>query len=314
MTEENKSDGFEKLQKIASEVGEFTQKVLGDMDKAQKKYEEVMPKIEPVIKKTEPIFTNPVVSNIVDFVGNVAIKLQTFNYQPLIKDFVIPVCYIGVLEDAKWPLFLINDEKLKDRIASQDRDNPNLPKVIAEMAKEYFTDGKIGELENDWERCSVLKIERLPILHEALTLHKEGRYYASVSMLMCQIYGIADDINRLLKENNMRLNVEEKDFVAEFFAIDKKYIDNEKGRLIQASFRTESGYLVWNAMAKYLKDTILCSQKTDEEKLQNPMRNKICHGEQLNFNTKEHSLKAILTVDMLVQLAYELKYVADNKE
>ena len=314
MAEDNKLDGIEKLQKTASEVEVFTQDVLGKMNEAQKKYNELMPKIEPLIKKTEQIITNPVLNNIVNFVGNFAIKLQTYNYRPLIKGFVIPIFYIGVLEEAKWPLFLINDERLKNKIASQDRENPNLQNVISELAKEYFTDEKIDEMGKDWERCSVMRKERVPILQEALSLHKEGRYYASVSLLMCQIYGIADDINRLLEENDMRLNVEEKDFVAEFFEIDKKYIDKEKGRLIQASFRTESGYLVWSAMAKYLKDTILYSQKIDEEKLQNPMRNKICHGEQLNFNTKEHSLKAILTIDMLVQLAYELKLVADNKD
>ena len=29
-------------------------------------------------------------------------------------------------------------------------------------------------------------------------------------------------------------------------------------------------------------------------------RNKICHGIQLNFGTREHALKSILTIDMMI--------------
>ena len=44
-----------------------------------------------------------------------------------------------------------------------------------------------------------------------------------------------------------------------------------------------------------------------------PDHNKICHGDQLDFGTKEHSLKAVLVIDMLIQLAYEIARIITIK-
>ena len=67
---------------------------------------------------------------------------------------------------------------------------------------------------------------------------------------------------------------------------------------------------MWEAMANYLKNEILCSSDSKKRWKSQPLRNKICHGDQLNFGTQEHSIKAILSIDMLVQLAYEIDRIA----
>ena len=109
----------------------------------------------------------------------------------------------------------------------------------------------------------------------------------------------------------MELDPEEKNLVSEYYEINIKDIDKEKGKLIQMTTITESGQLLWNAMASYLKEEILCSSDSKQRWETQPLRNKICHGDQLNFGTKEHSLKAILTVDMLIQLAYEIRRIVE---
>ncbi len=43
-----------------------------------------------------------------------------------------------------------------------------------------------------------------------------------------------------------------------------------------------------------------------------PCRNKICHGIQLNFGTREHALKSILTIDMMIRLGENLKHINEN--
>lgn len=43
-----------------------------------------------------------------------------------------------------------------------------------------------------------------------------------------------------------------------------------------------------------------------------PCRNKICHGIQLNFGTKEHALKSILAIDMMIRLAESLKSINEE--
>ena len=71
---------------------------------------------------------------------------------------------------------------------------------------------------------------------------------------------------------------------------------------------------MWDAMGDYIKNVTLYSG-TDYSHIDNqPLRNKIGHGDQLNFGTKEHSLKAILTIDMMVQLAYEINRIVDLRK
>lgn len=61
---------------------------------------------------------------------------------------------------------------------------------------------------------------------------------------------------------------------------------------------------------KLFNGKVLVSPKTKDEWPKAPLRNKICHGEQLDFGTKEYSLKSILIIDMLIKLLYELEEVS----
>ena len=72
--------------------------------------------------------------------------------------------------------------------------------------------------------------------------------------------------------------------------------------------------MLWEIMANYLRDVCLFSGQDYSHIKNQPLRNKICHGDQIEFGTKEHSLKAIFVIDMLIQLAYEIKRIIDLKE
>ena len=64
-------------------------------------------------------------------------------------------------------------------------------------------------------------------------------------------------------------------------------------------------------MGDYIKNVTLYSGKDYSHIEDQPLRNKIGHGDQLNFGTKEHSLKAILTIDMMIQLTYEINRIVE---
>ena len=85
-------------------------------------------------------------------------------------------------------------------------------------------------------------------------------------------------------------------------------IKSQSSSLLQMTVMTESGYLLWEAMANYLKNEILCSSDSKKRWESQPLRNKICHGDQLNFGTQEHSIKAILNGD-----AYLLSFDETNR-
>ena len=53
---------------------------------------------------------------------------------------------------------------------------------------------------------------------------------------------------------------------------------------------------------------IISGQDTEHLMDTQPLRNKICHGEQLNYGTQEHAIKAILSVDLMVNIANAINY------
>lgn len=242
----------------------------------------------------------------------VAEFVKSYDFTPMIKAFseaVIPIRYVYLLGRLKWPVFLIDDDSLRQNIMDACKESYEFD-AVRDIILSYCGEGFLNAIECDWNACDAIKAERKPILSEALTLHKLGYYNATTSMLMCQVYGVASDIVDISKRNKLVLDQEAKEFVAENFEIKIEDIDKEKGRLLQMTVMTESGYLLWEAMANYLKNEILCSSDSKKRWKSQPLRNKICHGDQLNFGTQEHSIKAILTIDMLIQLAYEIDRIA----
>jgi len=250
---------------------------------------------------------------VIDLGNRIAELVSSVDFTSMLKKFseaIIPLKYINLLERLKWPVFLIDDDVLRQDIltacATQEDEE-----AVKEIVFSYCSDNFLKAMEDDWNSCDVISAERKPILSEGMLMHKQGYYYASTSILMCQVYGIASDIIDLTKKNGLEINDEEKDFVSEYFEIKREDVDKEKGRLMQMTIMTESGIMLWNAMARYLQSEILCSSESKKRWATQPLRNKICHGDQLNFGTKEHSLKAVFTIDMLIQLAYEIERIIE---
>lgn len=254
-----------------------------------------------------------VVQNVLQFGQSIAKLVASYDFTPMLKKFseaIIPIRYIHLLEELGWPLFLINDDVLREQILTACDINEDAD-AVRDIVYEYCDEAFFGALEEDWRACSAINPDRKPILSEAIAVHKQGFYYASVSTLMCQVYGIAADIDELARANGLVLDQEGKEFAAEHFKVDPKFINTEKGRLLQSLMLTESGILLWNAMGDYIKNVTLYSGKDYSHIANQPLRNKIGHGDQLNFGTQEHSLKAILTVDMMIQLAYEINRIVE---
>lgn len=282
-----------------------------DFDYSQ--LEQIANNLQMMKEAVVSVIQSNVINAVIDLGNRIAELVASVDFSSILKKFsevTIPFKYIGLLEQLKWPVFLIDDDALRQDIltacATQEDEE-----AVREIIFSYCSDDFLKAMEDDWNSCEAISIKRKPILSEAMLMHKQGYYYASTSMLMCQVYGVASDIMDLAKKNGLEIDDEEKDFVSECFEIKREDIDKEKGRLLQMTVMTESGMMLWNAMAKYLQSEILCSSESKERWATQPLRNKICHGDQLNFGTKEHSLKAILTIDMLIQLAYEIERIIE---
>ena len=174
------------------------------------------------------------VNSLINLSDNIIKIVNKTDFTPFIKifnDTVISIKYIQLLKEIKWPIFLINDSFLQEQIMSAC-ENKIDEKATSNIITSYFTDDVLDIMEDDWTSCSLINEQRIPILKEAILMHRNSYYYASTSILMCQIYGIASDIINLAKDNGLELNDENKNMLSEQYNIDKKNIDKEKGKLI----------------------------------------------------------------------------------
>lgn len=214
--------------------------------------------------------------------------------------------YIEILSEIKWPLFLIKDEIFINAIlkaSAEGADNDHICAIVSE----YFIKGFLDQTAERWKNNPVVRNERIPILMEAIEMHKAGNYYSSVSTLMCQVYGVASDIIDAEKQYGLAVSSEQKGKVARAFKMEEKSIDSEKGKIAQSFLFIRHGFFAWQAAIAYLNSEILCSSDSKKRWATQPLRNKICHGDQLNFGSLEHSLKAILVIDMLMEYALEIE-------
>ena len=257
------------------------------------------------IQKAQKIF-----EGIGSFLVKMADSLSAYSINfPKFYETINDISYIELLGRLKLPIFFINNGELKEQINKCCEKNDNKEEATT-LAIKYCDLTFINSLKNKWENISFIKKERINILCEALSLHNEKRFYASTSIMMCQIYGIGAEILNIANEKGLQVDNETYLLMQEYFGSKPKSQNNpkvrsEKWNLVSMTTLTDSGYLIWNKIAEYLANDILVSGKVTEQQMQTqPLRNKICHGEQLNFNTEEHSLKAVLLIDILIELAY----------
>jgi len=224
--------------------------------------------------------------------------------------------FVVFASKANWPIFLYYSDELFNSI--QKVQNGKVIDVTDERISNtiirYFDNELCNQILEYWLNSEVIDKKRKPLLREAVEQHKSKNYYSSTALLMCELYGICNDINKFCKRNEFTVTSQDKEFIAKFFSINIDKIDHEKGKLFQIIAISEKGVLLTEVIAKYLKKTILSSSESKNLLHKQPIRNKICHGEQLNYNTEEHSLKAILVIDILVHLSSDIATIIKYKK
>ena len=148
---------IEKDKKIKSEdiIGNLTP-ALTQFGKVLKKLNDSLsPKFSAVVTKVANIFAS--------------FPFDTFyKWATIFSD----INYISLLKRLKLPLFLVNDEKLKDDILNACAEKDDFDKATR-IAIAYCNKAFIEQLGREWNNSTVIKEERKNILQEALLLHNE---------------------------------------------------------------------------------------------------------------------------------------------
>ncbi len=154
-----------------------------------------------------------------------------------------------------------------------------------------------------WEEYSVISLEARKLLDLALSRHLDGDYIASTLISITQLEGLlsssVDSFNAFAYLDN-----------EVYFCVVKraglnreKVLRNVKDHAIAMASITDKGFMRIDSAIDYLVNiTLTNAESFDELAVDNPLRNKICHGCQMNYGTKVHSLKSILAVDTALKL------------
>ncbi len=205
--------------------------------------------------------------------------------------------YLNSLDRSGWPLYHLHFQD-SDYVSSLNEDD-----YFSYMLF-FYKDEYKKVLVESWKNAPIIKDSRKPILEEALTLFDNHFYYGTCSILMCQLYGIAWDIDCYSKEHSLVISNDDIKGIDELYGIDNsKKVSKERRKLLQKIIHIRKGILWWNKTLQYVNNFVLKNPEKSIEKLTVPHRNKICHGEQLNFGTQEHALKAIFIIDSLIKFS-----------
>lgn len=244
-------------------------------------------------------------------VFDVAKKIQNIKFdfiQPLesilknesVKSFFRGVKYLSSIEKSGWPLYHLTFQRVDDVMSLEKEDF--FPFLLSFYENQYKS-----SLAKSWENAPIINEMRKPILKEALSLFENHFYYGTCSVLMCQLYGIAEDIDCYSRAKFLVISEEDIKEIDELYGItDSKKFPKEKRRLFQKIMHVQECIALWDRSLQYINDFVLKNPQKPIEELTVPHRNKICHGEQLNFGTQEHALKAIFIIDSLINFSNEI--------
>lgn len=294
MAEDNK---YEESLKIFSEQ-------LGNLSKqlSTPEWQKVIENQQKFVASIGAAVANVIQSEAVQAMGRLAetlreyvINLPKIEISEETKETFRRISFLKFLSDIQWPLFLVDDVELREKLdlyAKADEGKYDMQSITA-CIFEYLDDEKITNMINSWRNSSVIDTRRIPILQESLELYKDEKYYGCVSILVCQLEGIITETYQMQIDNGMEFTTEDIKAAYEHYNPDKPFpkdfkIRNEKNKLLCMVTETQGGIIYWMKVVEYIYNIILTSDEAMNQS-NHPCRNKICHGIQLNFGTREHA-------------------------
>ena len=224
--------------------------------------------------------------------------------------------YLNKLESLQWPLYFVFDKDLMQELVPFTSISEDNEEKIRDIVYNFCTPELVKGLLEDWKKSSVINQSRIPILEEAITLYLREMYYGSVSVFACQLNGIITDTYEMQRSYGKDFDLEDIKLAYRNFNPKKEIPqrikkDSERTQLLWFITDAEEGIVYWIKAIEYIYNIVLTSEDSMNQS-NHPCRNKICHGIQLNFGTKEHALKSILAIDMMIRLAESLKSINEE--
>lgn len=236
-------------------------------------------------------------------------KIELSGIVNAFKPIAIKLNRLSVLTKTQWPMYLVDNPKACDQIDSLPDDAPDevLKSRVDQIAFECLDEQWLDETRAIWESHEEISEREMRLLVSALERHRKQDYEGCVSLLMNIFEGLiekyAPDGKALNEEQEKAFDIYAKQHrVATLYSEGKRRkLRNIKDKVLLMLVTSENGWLVFDSAINYLVDITFINSMDNALAAHNPLRNQICHGKQTEFDTLEHSLKAILVTDLIIR-------------
>lgn len=218
---------------------------------------------------------------------------------------------IDLLGRANWPMYLVDDEEVcngLDMLSPQATDE-ELKELVTGVACANLDSEWLGETRSRWEDHAELSSGERGVLARALNRHERGDFEGCVALLMNLFEGL---VEKYFPDEMSKLDGER----AELFDLHAKKLGvglsrkrngkpreltNAKDKVLVMVVLSENGWYTFQHAAEYIVGVTFTNAMDADLAAHNPLRNKICHDQQTEYGTQEHSLKAILVTDIVIR-------------
>lgn len=231
---------------------------------------------------------------------------------------------VELLGRSKWPMYLVDGVEVCNGLdmLSLSATEEELERLVTGIACANLGSEWLKETRSRWNDHAELSSGERGVLNRALHRHERGDYEGCVALLMNLFEGLIekyfpDEINKLEGDQ------------AEFFDLQAKKLGvglshkkdgaprklaNVKDKVLVMVVLSENGWYAFQNAAEYIVGVTLANAMDADLAAHNPLRNKICHGEQTEYGTQEHSLKAILVTDVIIRYGAAILQGQGNAE
>lgn len=218
---------------------------------------------------------------------------------------------VEILGRSNWPMYLIDDADACNRLDTlpADATDAELRRLVSEIAFGSLDDKWLRETRVRWREHDELTTGEKRVLESALNRHEKDDYEGCVALLMNLLEGLIEKYCPPKFKTLEGKQAELFDLYAGKLGVnpshnkkgDARKLSNVKDRVLLLVLLSQDGWYTFHHAADYIISVILTNTMDADTAAHNPLRNKICHGEQTDYDTLEHSLKAILATDVVIR-------------
>lgn len=226
------------------------------------------------------------------------------------RKFFERMLFLRIADEIGFTVYMEVDTELQDRLLESYRRNGQHcnKEEMCQIIIDYYNDDYVERILNGIRNVGIFNQQRVKLISEGIEVYQLGYYGTSATAFADYISGMIRDIYKEICTMHKFTGKEKHEILACFDQCCKP--DSEKGMLLQIVCSQDRSPLFWYQVVSYFLDNFYASGENGMELY--PKRHMLCHGIQLNHDTKEMNLILIMCMDILSELAWRVKKMKEE--